>query len=122
MLNWDWVLRVARNALGKLASATVVNALVDGALFVSAVAVILSGLLISQVIAGTLGIATAGTQLWHTVHSLSADATIALLFVHFALHAKWMAAVFQSALRSLDPAERPVTTAPANPRAGADRP
>jgi len=121
VLNWDWVIRFAKNVFGRLTSSSILNATVDAMLFVSAVAVVLSGLLISQVIAGTLGIETAGTQLWRTVHSLSADTTIALLFVHFALHARWMAAAFQSALRNLDPSEGQAAAVPVSDYLPADR-
>lgn len=105
VVNWDWVVRFAKGTMAKLKAASIVNAIVDTALFVSAVAVVLSGLLISQVAAPLAGIAVPSSQLWHSVHSFTADATVLLLFVHFALHATWMAAVFQSLLQRLDRSE-----------------
>lgn len=102
VLNWEWVVRVARGALARLAAKSWFDALVDTVLFVSTIAVILSGLLISQVIAGAFGIATNASAVWHTVHSVSADLTIVSLLAHFALHAKWMARVFQGWLDRID--------------------
>lgn len=102
VVNWEWVLRFVRNAFEKLTSTSLLNGIVDLALFVSAVTVVLSGLLISQVVAGALGIALASSAVWHSVHSLAADATIALLLLHFALHARWMASAFQTMLQRFD--------------------
>ena len=64
--------------------------MVDGALFVAAVTVMLSGLLISQYVAKAVGITILPTSLWVTTHRWSADATMLLLLVHFALHWRWI--------------------------------
>ena len=68
-----------------------VNLVVDAALFVAAVTVMLSGLLISQYVLRAVGLTIVPTSLWVTAHRWSADATIALLLVHFALHWRWIA-------------------------------
>jgi len=91
IVNWQWTLSVINSFVDRLLHASRLNLLVDVALFVSAVAVMLSGLLVSQVISGALGLATAPNPVWIAVHSLSADTTIALLLVHFALHWRWIA-------------------------------
>lgn len=104
-INWEWVIRVAKGALARLRAATAINAIVDVALFVAAVTVVLSGLLISQAVLPTLGLSLGASAIWHSLHSLSADATIVLLLVHFALHAKWMAAVLGNALDRFEHAE-----------------
>ena len=67
--------------------------MVDAALFVAAVTVMLSGLLISQSIARAFGITIVPNALWVSTHSWSADATILLLLVHFVLHWRWIASV-----------------------------
>ena len=64
--------------------------MVDIALFVTAVTVMLSGLLISQSVMKAVGITIAPSSLWVSMHSWSADATILLLLVHFALHWRWI--------------------------------
>ena len=120
VVNWEWVIRFARNVFEKLTSASLLNGIVDLALFVSAVTVVLSGLLISQVVAGALGITVAGSAVWHSLHSLAADATVALLLLHFALHATWMTSALRAMLRSFDaqdsqaPRGAASTTAPAD--------
>ncbi len=90
VINWEWTLRVLGSFVDRLFHATRLNLLVDVGLFVSSVAVMLSGLLVSQVISGALGIAVAPSSVWIAVHSVSADATIALLLVHLGLHWRWV--------------------------------
>ncbi len=109
IINWDATLRVIERFLDRLVHASRVNILVDTALFVSTIAVMLSGLMVSQTIAGLLDLATAPNQLWVAIHSLTADTTIALLLVHFALHWRWVTSV---AFR-LVPAEKPAPAAAA---------
>ncbi len=102
VVNWDWVRRVVRTAGERLSSGSALNFAVDATLFVAAIAVVLSGLLVSQVVAGTFGITVSASALWHSVHSLSADATVVLLLAHFLLHAKWMAKVAARWMTSID--------------------
>jgi len=110
ILNWDWVVRTADKLMSRLSSVSKLNLVVDVALFVAAVAVTVSGLMVSQAISATLGFSATATALWSEVHSLAADATMLLLFVHFGLHAKWMARILQSGLGVFD--EPVVTDAP----------
>jgi hypothetical protein len=90
VINWEWAVRIFSKFLDRLMHASRLNLVVDALLFLSAVAVMLSGLLVSQVALAFLGIATAPSALWIALHAVSADTTIALLLLHFALHAKWV--------------------------------
>lgn len=96
VINWDWVVRSALNVLGKLRATSRVNLLVDIALFVATVTVMLSGALVSQAIARTLGLSLATDAIWYPVHSASATLSVALLVLHFALHAPWALRVLRS--------------------------
>jgi hypothetical protein len=93
IINWDWVLKVAASFARRLRTTTRLNLAVDTVLFLSTVTVMLSGFLVSRTLAGVVGLATAPDPLWHTVHSLSADATFALVVVHTLLHWRWFARV-----------------------------
>jgi hypothetical protein len=93
VINWEWAVRIFSEFLDRLMHASRLNLVVDALLFLSAVAVMLSGLLVSQVALALLGIATAPSALWIALHAVSADTTIALLLLHFALHAKWVVRV-----------------------------
>lgn len=93
IINWDWTLRVVGAFFDRLLHASRLNLLVDVVLFVSTVTVMLSGLLISQVIGTALGLSVSPAPVWVALHSVSADATIALLVVHLALHWRWVVSV-----------------------------
>lgn len=90
VVNWDWVLRVSARLFARIRAVPKVNLAVDTLLFGAAVTVMLSGLMVSQVIASAIGVTVTGGGIWGAVHSVSAVGTIALLGVHFALHASWM--------------------------------
>jgi len=90
VVNWDQTLRILARFAQIVRAAPRINLVVDAALFVAAVTVMLSGLLISQAVAGALGITILPSSLWMTVHSVGADVTIGLLLVHFVLHWKWI--------------------------------
>jgi hypothetical protein len=90
IINWDQTLRILSRFAEIVRATPKVNIVVDAALFVSAVTVMLSGLLISQYVAKAVGITIRPTSLWVTAHRWSADATMLLLLVHFALHWRWV--------------------------------
>jgi len=90
IINWDQTLQILRRFAAIVRAMPKVNLVVDAGLFVAAVTVSLSGLMVSQAVAGAFGISITPTILWIHVHSISADATIALLLVHFVLHWRWI--------------------------------
>lgn len=97
VINWEWTVRVAQRLFDRMLHMSAVNLIVDAALFVSSVAVMLSGLMVSRAIAGALGLAATPSVLWSAVHSVSASATVGLLLVHFALHWRWIARATKTA-------------------------
>ena len=90
IINWEWTLRVIERFTERLLHTSRLNLVVDIALFVSTVTVMLSGLLVSQAIAGAMGLSVAPSAMWVAVHSVSANATIVLLLAHLGLHAGWV--------------------------------
>jgi hypothetical protein len=88
--NGDWVQRVVTSALEKLRQATILDFAVDAVLFVATITVMLSGLMVSRVVLAPFGLVA--LPLWHTVHSLSAQAVIGLATLHGVLHWRWFAA------------------------------
>jgi hypothetical protein len=90
IINWDQTLQILRRFAEIVRATPKVNLVVDAGLFLAAVTVTLSGLMVSQAVAGAFGISVTPTALWIRVHSISADATIALLLVHFVLHWRWI--------------------------------
>jgi hypothetical protein len=90
IINWDQTLAILRRFAEIVRATPKVNLVVDAALFVAGVTVMLSGLLVSQYVLRAVGISVTPTALWVTTHRWSADATILLLLVHFALHWRWI--------------------------------
>ena len=99
IVNWDMTLAILRRFGEKLRATPKVNLVVDVALFIVAVTAMLSGLLISQSVARVFGVVIMPDSLWVSTHSWSADATILLLLVHFALHWRWIVNASQKLVR-----------------------
>ena len=91
IINWDQTLRILSRFAEIVRATPKINIVVDAVLFVAAVTVMLSGLLISQYVMRAVGLTIMPTALWVTTHRWSADATMLLLLVHFALHWRWIA-------------------------------
>lgn len=91
VVNWDWAARMVRSFGRQLRAKNRVNLVVDVALFVSTVSVMLSGFMVSRVIAGLVGLSATTDPAWYSVHSFSADAALSLALLHTVLHWKWFA-------------------------------
>ena len=93
IVNWEQTVRFVETFVDRLRNKSRVDLGVDVALFVSATAVMLSGLMISQAVAAFLGVTIVPSALWVAVHAVTANLTIALLLAHFALHWRWVLGV-----------------------------
>lgn len=105
-VNWEWAMRVMRTFVERLLSASRLNFVVDCGLMVAAVAVVLSGFMVSPELIAPLGIHPSNPLVWHLVHSWTANATIALLSVHGLLHARWLLDTAKRLAESLQPQPR----------------
>lgn len=90
IINWDQTLAIVRRFAQIVRATPKINFVVDVALFIAVVTVMLSGLLVSQYVLRAVGVSVTPTALWVDTHRWSADATILLLLVHFALHWRWI--------------------------------
>jgi len=104
VINTDWVIHTAANIAARLRRVSALTLLLDTVLFVATVTVMLSGLMVSQVIAAALGVGGTRSAIWHVAHSFSATATIVLLLTHLALHIPWAARTVHR-LSTASPAE-----------------
>lgn len=98
VVNWDWVMRTTSRILEKMRAASRINLTIDVLLFVATVTVLLSGMMVSQVIASAFGLSIVPSYAWHLAHSFSAKAVIVLMLVHLALHWRWIVRTLESAL------------------------
>lgn len=99
LLHWQWIVGVGGRFFRRLWHASRLKFVVDALLFVASVAVMLSGLLISRSALPALGIPVEhGGGTWRALHSLSADLSILLVGLHFALNWDWVVRVTRRSL------------------------
>ena len=91
IVNWEWVARAVSAFFGRIRSVARVNLVVDGALFLSVIGVTLSGFMVIPGFASALGVQAA--TLWHPVHLITSNLTVAFTLLHFALHWQWVTGV-----------------------------
>lgn len=90
LLHWKWIMAIGGKFLRKLFHASRLQFVVDVLLFVAFTAVMLSGLLISRAILPVFGLRLGEDPVWRMLHSLSADASVVLVGIHFALNWDWV--------------------------------
>ncbi len=95
LLHWRWIATVSLHFFRQLFHDSRLQYVVDLLLFISFTTVMMSGLMISQVVLPFLGIALTRNQAWLPLHDLSANATLALIAVHTALHWEWVVKTFK---------------------------
>ena len=90
ILHADWAWEVLKRFFRKLWHSSRLNFVVDLATLIAYVGVILSGILVSREILGVLGIQLGENRSWEQIHRLTADASVWLTALHFALHWRWI--------------------------------
>lgn len=90
LLHWDWIVNVLFKFFKRIFQTSRLQFVVDFLLFAAFNAVMLSGFLISQDVLPFIGIRPLESPVMRTLHSLSADATLILTGVHFALSWNWI--------------------------------
>ncbi|MGE5289361.1 MAG: DUF4405 domain-containing protein [Micromonosporaceae bacterium] len=104
-LHWDWVIRTTRRLLSRRGRDRIVW-LVNVALMISMTLCVASGILISQVALGSLGVRVSSSGFWGGLHGTTAGLTLVLVPVHAALRWRWIVSV-ASRLMHLRPARGP---------------
>lgn len=95
VLHWDWIVSITLTFFKRFFHETRFNYLVDFLVFLSFITVMLSGLLISRTVFPFFGIQVQVSHAWRQIHSLSADATLLLIGLHFSMHWKWIVNAIQ---------------------------
>lgn len=90
LLHWKWITSVGAAFFGKLFHSSRLKFVVDVLLFVAFTAVMMTGIMISESVLRTLGIQLAANRAYRSLHSLSADASMILVALHFALSWNWI--------------------------------
>ncbi len=90
LLHWAWIAALTTTFFKKLFHSSRLNFVVDGFLFVAMTAAMLSGIVVSRTVLATLGITISASPAWRSIHSLSANASLVFVALHFALHWNWV--------------------------------
>jgi hypothetical protein len=90
LFHWEWIAALMKTFFKKLFHSSRLNFVIDSLLFVAMTLVMLSGVLISKSVLAAFGIQLEVSRAWRSLHSLSADASVLLVGLHFALHWKWV--------------------------------
>ncbi len=87
----NWIVTTTRRIFSATSWRNRLNYLMMGALFVAFVAVVASGLIISEVALRWIGITTNPASFWVWLHLVSVSAVLWLTALHVALNWKWVA-------------------------------
>jgi hypothetical protein len=90
LLHWKWIVEVGARYFKKVFQISRLKFVVDLLLFAAMTAVIMSGILISKSFLSALGIQLSVDHSWKMIHSLSANAALWMVGLHFALNWKWV--------------------------------
>jgi hypothetical protein len=90
LLHWQWIVSVGAKFFKKLWHTSRLKFVVDTLLFVAFTGIMMSGILISKSFLPTLSIQVQAGGAWRQLHSLSANAGILLVGLHFALSWNWI--------------------------------
>ncbi len=90
LMHWKWITGVMGKFFARLWHKSRLQFIVDTLLFIAFTAVMMSGLMISKSILPTLGLSAIHNQSFRMLHSLSANASLLLAGVHFALNWNWV--------------------------------
>jgi uncharacterized membrane protein len=90
LLHWDWIIKVGKEFFRKFLHQSRLNFVVDTLFFIAMTGSIFSGILISKNVLATLGIQLDVNRSWKMIHTLTSDASLIVLGIHFALHWKWV--------------------------------
>lgn len=95
LLHMDWLWGVLKRFFKNLWHSSRLNFVVNLAVLMAYVGVTLSGILISRDVVSVFGIQLQENRTWQAIHSLTANATIWLTALHFALHWRWIVNAFK---------------------------
>lgn len=90
LLHWKWITSVGTRFFKKLWHSSRLKFIVDILLFAAFTSIMMSGIMMSRAILPALGLRLGESPVWRVLHSLSADAGILLVGLHFALNWKWV--------------------------------
>jgi hypothetical protein len=90
LLHWNWIVSVMVKFFRKLFHTSRLQFVLDILLFIAFNAVMMSGFMLSRDVLPFFGLRPLESPVMRALHSLSANATLILVGVHFALNWNWV--------------------------------
>ena len=90
VLDWQWIVSISKRFFSNLKGEIRFNYVLNFLLFFLMVAVIFSGILISEVALPFLGIPIVINAFWIGLHDASANLLMITVGIHLAMHWKWI--------------------------------
>lgn len=94
LFHWDWFLRTTVSFFKNLFHISRLNYVLAIVVFIGFIAIITSGLMISESVSPTIGLYLDAGRGWEKIHELAANLTLLAVALHFALHWDWIRNTF----------------------------
>lgn len=101
LLHWRWIANILMNYFRKLFHVSRLKFIVDLLLFAAFTGVMVSGLMISRAVLPFIGIEIRPDRSWSSLHALTAQASVILLGLHFALNWEWVVGMVKNFFKRL---------------------
>lgn len=92
LFSWSWIVNVSRRLLASLRGEVRFNYYWDLLLYVTLAAVMVSGVVVSEVALPQMGIPHRRDNFWNVTHKISSYAMMLVVGVHLAMHWDWVTA------------------------------
>ncbi|MEI7772775.1 MAG: DUF4405 domain-containing protein [Chloroflexales bacterium] len=90
LLHWQWIMQVTKRFFGKVQWSARLNYALNALLFIDMTVIVFTGLMISEAVLPTFGLAAMRGGAWKGLHTLSANLSVFLVGLHVALHWQWI--------------------------------
>lgn len=99
LFSWQWIVGVTSRLLSTLRGQVRINYLLDAVSYLAMVAVIVSGIIISESVFPALGFPRVRDRFWAVIHDRSSELLLILIGAHLAMHWDWIVASLRRLVR-----------------------
>ncbi len=99
LFSWQWIVGVTARLLSSLRGQVRFNYLLDAVSYLAMVAVIVSGIIISESVFPSLGFPRVRDRFWAIIHDRSSEFLLILIGIHLAMHWDWIVAALGRLMR-----------------------
>lgn len=92
LFSWSWIVGVGQRFLSTLRGQVRFNFVLNSLSYLAMVAVMVSGIVISEAALPSLGFPRPRDRFWSMIHNSSSEALLVMIGVHLAMHWRWVMA------------------------------